>query len=377
MFNRVFSIIRKETRELLRDPVYLGLAFIVPMVLMLLFGYGLSMDVKHLPIAFVDHDRSTISRDYIDGFVHSEYFDFLGVLENNAQAEEGIKSGRTRVIIDIPPDFGRQLTGNQPVAVGVTIDGSFATRAEVIRAYVLAIHALYNERLLTDFLMRRGTTTGSMLPVQMDMTVWYNPSLESINFVVPGMMVLILMLYPALLGALLVVREKEAGTIFNFYASPVFRWEILLGKALPYIIVAFLDYLMIYAMSIWLFDVRFIGDFWVLSSAALLYSICSIGIGLLISVLTRTQLAAMLITFLTTMTPAFNYSGFMTPVSSMDATGQFIAHLIPATYFMGIVRGTYLKGLGFDFFWPDLLALGIYTIVLYSLSWLFLKKRIG
>lgn len=377
MFNRVFSIIRKETRELLRDPVYLGLAFVVPMVLMLLFGYGMSMDVKHLPIAFVDHDRSTFSRDYIDGFVHSEYFDFIGVLENNAQAEEGIKSGHARVIIDIPPDFGRQLTGNQPVVVGVTVDGSFATRAEVIRAYVIAIHVLYNERLLSDFIMRRGTATGPIMPVQMDMTVWYNPSLESINFVVPGMLVLILMLYPALLGALLVVREKEAGTIFNFYASPVYRWEILLGKALPYIVVAFLDYLMIYAMSIWLFQVRFIGDFWVLSSAALLYSICSIGIGLLISVLTRTQLAAMLITFLSTMTPAFNYSGFMTPVSSMDATGQFIAHLIPATYFMGIVRGTYLKGLGFDFFWPDLLALGIYTLVLYGLSWLFLKKRIG
>ena len=377
MFNRVFSIIRKETRELLRDPVYLGLAFVVPMVLMLLFGYGMSMDVKHQPIAFVDHDRSTFSRDYIDGFVHSEYFDFIGVLENNAQAEEGIKSGHARVIIDIPPDFGRQLTGNQPVVVGVTVDGSFATRAEVIRAYVIAIHVLYNERLLSDFIMRRGTATGPIMPVQMDMTVWYNPSLESINFVVPGMLVLILMLYPALLGALLVVREKEAGTIFNFYASPVYRWEILLGKALPYIVVAFLDYLMIYAMSIWLFQVRFIGDFWVLSSAALLYSICSIGIGLLISVLTRTQLAAMLITFLSTMTPAFNYSGFMTPVSSMDATGQFIAHLIPATYFMGIVRGTYLKGLGFDFFWPDLLALGIYTLVLYGLSWVFLKKRIG
>ena len=377
MFNRVFAIIRKETRELLRDPVYLGLAFVVPMVLMLLFGYGLSMDVKHLPIAFVDHDRSTFSRDYIDGFVNSEYFDFIGVLENNAQAEKGIKSGHTRVIIDIPPDFGRQLSSNHPVAVGVTIDGSFATRAEVIRAYVIAINALFNERLLSNFIMRRGTAQGPMMPVQMDMTVWYNPSLESINFVVPGMLVLILMLYPALLGALLVVREKETGTIFNFYASPVFRWEILLGKAFPYIVVAFLDYLMIYAMSIWLFNVRFIGDFWVLSSAALLYSICSIGIGLLISVLTKTQLAAMLITFLSTMTPAFNYSGFMTPVSSMDATGQFIAHLIPATYFMDIVRGTYLKGLGFDYFWPNLLALGIYTVVLYGLSWLFLKKRIG
>jgi len=193
---------------------------------------------------------------------------------------------------------------------------------------------------------------------------------------VPGMMVLILMLFPAILGALVVVREKESGTIFNLYASPVYRWEIILGKAVPYITVAFLDYLIIFAMSIFLFQVRFTGSFWVLSSAALLYSICTIGIGLLFSIIMRTQLSAMLITFLATVTPAFNYSGFLSPVSSMDQLGQFIAHLIPATYFMEVVRGVYLKGLGLGFFWPNLLALTIYTLVVYTLAWSLLIKRI-
>ena len=376
MLDRSRAIIRKETRELLRDPVYLGMAFVIPVVLMLLFGYGLSMDVKHLPIAFVDHERSPHSRDYIDSFVNSDYFDFIGVLEGPAQAEHWMRSGRARVIIDIPPDFGRKLTSNKATAVGVTVDGSFPTRAGVIIAYVTIINAQTNERLLSRYVSRLGGSAQLFAPIQVNTSFWYNPTLESNNMIVPGMLVLILMLFPAILGALVVVREKESGTIFNLYASPVHRWEIILGKAVPYITVAFLDYLIIFAMSILLFQVRFTGSFWVLTSAALLYSICTIGVGLLFSIIMRTQLSAMLVTFLATMTPAFNYSGFLSPVSSMDAQGQFIAHLIPATYFMEVVRGVYLKGLGLGFFWPNLLALTTYTLVVYSLAWLFLNKRI-
>jgi ABC-2 type transport system permease protein len=377
MLERSRAIVRKETRELVRDPVYLGMAFIVPIVLLLLFGYGLSLDVKHLPVAFLDHDRSPYSRDYIDGFVHSEYFDFIGLADDEEEADRWLRSGRARVIVDIPPDFARRLAGNRPAAVGVTVDGSFPTRANVILAYVTAISAQYNEELLAAYAQRIGAGSALAQPLAMDVSVWYNPSLESMNMVVPGMIVLILMLFPAILGALVVVREKEAGTIFNFYASPAARWEIVLGKAVPYVAVAFLDYLIIYAMSIWLFGVRFVGSFWVLSAGALLYSACTIGIGVMFSALMRTQLAAMLVTFLATMTPAFNYSGFISPVASMDAIGRFIAHLIPATYFMGMVRGVYLKGLGFGFFWPDLLALAAYAAIVYGLAWLFLKKRIG
>jgi len=375
MFERTRAILMKETRELLRDPVYLGLAFVVPIALMLLFGYGLSADVTHMPILFVDHDRSVFSRDYMDGYTHSDYFDLVGVSNDAGEVEQWLRSGKARVIIDIPSDFSRKITAGESVALGVTVDGSFAQRAEVMVAYVEAIHGLYNQRLLEQALSRNGRSLA--LPVQMAVSVWYNPALESKNFIVPGMMVIILMMFPAILGALLVVREKEAGTIFNYYASPARRIEIIIGKALPYIGVIFLDYLILFAMSIGLFGVRFIGSFWLLSVSALLYSICTIGIGLLISVLTRTQIAAMLITFLATVTPSFNYSGFMTPVASQDNIGQFVAYLLPATHFMDMVRGAYLKGLGFAFYWPNLLALTVYSLLLYGLAWLFLKKRIG
>ena len=377
MLERVPAIAIKETRELLRDPIYLGLAFVIPMIMILLFGFGLILDIKHLPVAFVDHDGSPWSRDYRDRFVHSEYFDLVGVLDSRTEIDEWMRTGRARVIIDLPPEFGRDLARGRPVAVGVTVDGSFPNRAAIITGYVSAINALYNQQLLTDLASRRGLAATSLLPVQANLSVWYNPTLESKNAVVPGLLVLILMLFPALLGALLIVREKETGTIFNLYASPTGRLEIILGKLLPYLAVAMLDYLMIFAVSRWIFEVRFTGSFLVLTAGAVLYSVCTIGIGLLISVLMRSQLAAMFTTLMVTMTTAFNYSGFITPVASMDAVGQFIAQLIPATHFMTVVRGSYLKGFGFGYYWPQLGALALYTLVLYSLAWLFLKKRIG
>ncbi len=377
MLERVPAIAAKETRELLRDPIYLGLAFVIPMIMILLFGFGLILDVNHLPVVFVDHDASPWSRDYRDRFVHSEYFDLIGVLEHRNEADEWLRTGRARVIVDVPPDFGRDLARGRGTEVGVTVDGSFPNRAAVIIGYVTAINGLYNQQLLVDFAERRGQPGTSLLPVQVNTSVWYNPTLESKNAVVPGLLVLIMMLFPALLGALLIVREKESGTIFNLYASPTGRLEIILGKLLPYLAVAMIDYLLIFALSRWVFEVRFTGSFLVLTAGALLYAVCTIGIGLLISILTRSQLAAMFTTFLVTLTTAFNYSGFITPVASMDAVGQFIAQLIPATHFMTVVRGSYLKGFGFGYYWPQLSALALYTLVVYVLAWLLLKKRIG
>ena len=380
MFERVLAIIIKEWRELVRDPVYLGLSFIVPILLLLLFGYGLMLDVKHLPLVFLNADPSPVSRDYIDRYVHSEYFDLIAVTTQDDEAAHLLKTGDARVVIELPSDFTRRITAQEPVAVGVTIDGSFPSRGEIIEVYVTVINGLYNQDLLAQWLATRGMTTlvdaDTLLPVSMNMSVWYNPALESKNFIVPGMIVLIMMIFPALLGSLLIVRERESGTIFNFFASPVKRWEIIAGKALPYIGVAFTSFMIMFAMSLWLFQVRFIGSIPVLFTGALLYSICTIGIGMLISVITRSQLAAMLMTFIFTVTPAFNYSGFMAPIASQDAVGQFVAGLIPATYFMDVLRGTYLKGLGFDYYWPGFMTLALYSVLVYGLTGFLLKKKI-
>ena len=375
--DRALAIARKESRELLRDPAYLGLAIVVPLLLILLLGYQLSLDVKGILVAVVDHDRSRWSREYVDGLVHSEYFRLVGVLDSPEAAREWVRSGRARVVIDIPPDFGRRLSAGRPATLGVTVDGSFPARGQIGTGYVEAINALYNQRLLREHLARHGAGDDRLWPVQMELAVWYNPTLESKNFIVPGMLVVILMIFPPLLSALLIVRERESGTILNLYCSPAGRWDILAGKALPYVAVSFLDFLLIFAASIWLFRVRFVGAVWVLVAGALLYSVCTVGLGLLISTLTRSQLAAMLATFLGAVAPAFTFSGIFTPPASLDAVGRFVSRLIPATYFMDIVRGSYLKGGGVVAYVPSLLILMLYCVVIYVAAWLALRKRLG
>jgi len=375
--DRVFAIARKETRQLLRDPVYLGLAFAVPLMLLILLGYQLSLDVKGLLVAVVDRDRSVWSRWYVDGFVNSEYFRLVARLESEAEAREWIRSGRARVVLDIPPDFGRRLSANETVAVAVTVDGSFPSRGQISLGYVEAVSTLYNQQLLGAWLVEHGRRGGQVLPVQMEMSIWYNPTLESKNFIVPGMLVIVLMIFPPLLSALLIVRERESGTILNLYCSPASRWDVLAGKALPYIAVSFLDFLVIFGVSVWLFQLRFVGSAWLLSGAALLYSTCTIGLGLVISALTRSQLAAMLATFLVAVAPAFTFSGIFAPVASQDAVGRFVARLIPATYFMDVVRGAYLKGGGAAPYAPDVVALVVYAVVVYTVAWLALRKQVG
>jgi ABC-2 type transport system permease protein len=375
--DRVLAIARKEIRQLLRDPVYLGLAFAVPLLLLILLGYQLSLDVKGLLVVVVDHDRSVWSRQYVDGFVNSEYFTLVARLESGAEAHEWIRSGRARVVLDIPPDFGRRLGANETVAVGVTIDGSFPSRGEISLGYVEAVSALYNQRLLRAWLLAHGRRGSQVSPVQMDLSVWYNPTLESKNFIVPGMLVIVMMIFPPLLSALLIVRERESGTILNLYCSPVSRWDILAGKALPYIAVSFLDFLVIFSVSVWLFQLRFVGNAWLLSATALLYSACTIGLGLVISSFTRSQLAAMLATFLIAVAPAFTFSGIFAPVASQDAVGRFVSRLIPATYFMEVVRGAYLKGGDAASYAPDVMALAAYATVVYTVAWAALRKRIA
>jgi ABC-2 type transport system permease protein len=375
--DRVLAIARKEARQLLRDPVYLGLAFAVPLLLLVLLGYQLSLDVKGLLVAVVDRDRSVWSRQYVDGFVNSEYFRLVARLESEAEAREWIRAGRARVVLDIPPDFGRRLGASETVAVGVTVDGSFPARGQIALGYVEAVSTLYNEQLLRAWLAEHGRRGGQVLPVRMEMSVWYNPTLESKNFMVPGMLVVVMMIFPPLLSALLIVRELESGTILNLYGSPASRGDILAGKALPYVVVSFLDFLVIFTVSVWLFQLRFVGSAWLLSAAALLYSISTIGLGLLISALTRSQLAAMMATFLVAVAPAFTFSGIFAPVASQDAVGRTVARLIPATYFMNVVRGAYLKGGGAAPYAPDLAALAVYAIVVYTVAWLALRKRVG
>jgi ABC-2 type transport system permease protein len=377
MFSRVSAIVLKETREILRDPIYLGLAIVVPALVMTLLGLGFVLDVKNLPVAFYDQDHSPLSRDYIYSFTNSEYFKLVTFATDLDNVDELLQSGKVRAVVIIPPDFSRELNDGKRATVQILVDGSFATRALIVSGYMAAIDGQFSARMASEYLVRRGITRTSLLPVDVEGRVWFNPSLESKNSIVPGFLVISLMFYPGLLASLVIVREKERGTIFNLYCSPVSRWEVIVGKAIPYIGLAFVDYFLLFALCLFVFHARFVGSFLVLTIAALLYIACCIGLGLVISVFCRTQVAAMLITFVGLMTPSMLFSGMITPIASMDRSAQAISHLIPASYFMGMVRGVFLKGLGISYYLTDFLTLGLFALVVYGIAMLAFRKKVG
>lgn len=377
MRSRVAAIVLKEAREIVRDPIYLALAIVVPLVVMTLLALGFVLDVKHLPVAFVDQDRSSLSREYMYSFTNSEYFRLVRFASDPADVDRLLQSGEVRAVVIVPPGFSRTLNAGRHATVQVLVDGSFASRALVVTGYVAAVNGQFGARLLAEHLARQGAVAAAAVPVSVDGRVWFNPSLETKNSIVPGLLVISLMFYPGLLAALVVVREKERGTIFNLYCSPVARWEVIVGKAIPYIGLAFVDYCLLFAMSLFVFHVRFVGNVFVLTIAALLYIVCCVGLGLVISVACRTQVAAMLITFIALMTPSILFSGMITPVASMDRQAQAISRLIPASYFMGMARGVFLKGLGLSYYRGELLTLAALAALVYGIAILGFRKRSG
>jgi ABC-2 type transport system permease protein len=377
MHSRLIAIIRKETREILRDRIYLGLAIGVPLIITVLLGLGFILDVKNLPVALYDQDRSPLSREYIYSLTNSEYFHFVGFIDSAAQVDQMMQTGTVRAVVVIPPDFSRKLHAQKSASIQILIDGSFPSRAEIVQGYLAAINAQFNIGLLSAYLQREGLITQTVLPISVEGRVWYNPSLEAKNSTIPGLLVITLMFYPSLLASLVVVREKERGTIFNLLCSPVRRWEVIVGKAIPYIGVAVVDYVLLLILCIGVFQPRFVGSYFVLTAGAVLFVTVCVGLGLLISVWCKTQVAAMLLTFIGLMTPSMLFSGMMTPIASMDPSAQLISRLIPASYFMGMARGVFLKGLGFFHYASDLLTLGIYGTIVYLIAIFAFRKRMG
>jgi ABC-2 type transport system permease protein len=377
MHSRVLAIVRKETREVLRDPTYLALTIAVPVLVMTLLALGFVLDVKNLPVAFYDADRSPLSREYMASFTNSEYFRLVTMAASDAELNRLIESAEVRAGVVIPGDFSRRLNAGEPATVQVLVDGSFPSRALVASGYITALDAQFSAKLLAAYLARKGLVQANLVPVSVDGRVWFNPSLETKNSLVPGLLVISLMFYPSLLAALVVVREKERGSIFNLYCSPVSRWEVIAGKAVPYIGLAFFVYFLLFALSLFVFHVRFVGNPLVLTVAALLYITACIGFGLVISVFCTTQVAAMLVTFIALMTPSMLFSGLMTPISSMEPSAQAISRFIPASYFMAMVRGVFLKGLGFGQYAYDMLTLAVFALVVYTVATLGFRKRAG
>ncbi|HND24875.1 MAG TPA: ABC transporter permease [Rhodocyclaceae bacterium] len=377
---RIVSLAWKEWREIVRDRLFFALAFFVPTLLMVLFGFGLTLDVENLPFAVVDQDRSAASRDYAYRFVSSRYFDFKGQVEDVRQLDRLLADNSIRLALVIPPRFGEHLARGEPAPVQVLIDGTFPMRAQTTQGYVAAIHSAVSLDSMAQALSAlRGIPLAEaqtrVQPVKLEVRYLYNQSVKSIWSLAPKLIMLIMMLSPPFLTALGVVREKESGSIFNIYASTVSPGEFLIGKLAPYVLISFINGLLLWALAIWLYGTPFKGDPLFFALALLLYVVCTTGIGLVISMLVQTQVAAMIVASIVSIIPAVLYSGMLLPLSSLAPSALAIAHALPPMYFTNIVVGSFLKGVGWGALWRDVLVLAAYALGLFGIGYLLFTKR--
>ena len=368
---RLFAYTIREALELLRDPIRLGFALLGTAFLMLLFGFGITMDVDSLSFAVLDHDQTPESRAYLEELRGSRYFVEKAPILDYGDLEKRLKSGAVTAAVEIPPNFGRNIKKGVPVEVGAWVDGAMPFRAETIRGYLQGVH----QQFLSDLAMRSRGTAGASLPAEIETRFRYNQSFDSVYAMVPGTMALLLVLIPAILMALAIVREKELGSITNLYVTPVTRIEFLLGKQLPYIAIAMVNFAVLFLMAMFVFGVPLKGSFLTLVLGVLLYVTTTTGIGMLISAFTRSQIAALFGTAILTSVPATQFSGMLSPVSALSGPAAIMGRGFPMTYFLKISVGTFTKGLGLQDLGASLLALAIFIPVLTLLSLILLGKQ--
>lgn len=359
---RLLSYSRREAMELRRDPIRATLALLGTALLMFIMGFGINMDVERLTFAVLDHDRTTTSQSYALDVSGSRYFTEKPPLTGHEDLERRMRGGEIGLAIEIPPNFARDLKRGARPQVAFWIDGAMPTRADTIQGYVQGIHANFLERLV-----RESPEPAPAPLAEVAVRYRYNPDVQSLPAMVPAMIPILLMMIPAMLTALSVVREKELGSIVNFYVTPVTRLEFLIGKQLPYIGLGMVNFAMLVALAALFFDVPVKGSLPALSLGALLYVTCSTGLGLLISSVLKSQIAAIFGTAIATLLPAIQFSGLFHPVSAMQGAGALIGDLYPTTHFLTISRGVFNKALGLAELWPYfvplLLAIPLLTLV--------------
>lgn len=374
---RLLAVASKETREILRDPITVGVAIFLPLVMMFLFTYAITLDVREIRMAVLDEDGSAESREYVAGFLNSRYFRLYATVGSFREGERLLDEGAVRVALLIPSGFARDLAQGIPTQVQTILDGSIANTAIMALNYVAAINESYNGRLQSQYMARQHGIAGTEPAIRADPRVRYNPDLRSEHFIVPGLFAVILMAFPPLLTALAVVRERERGSILQIYISPIRAWEFLGGKLIPYAAIAFLEMLLLLAVGNLWFHAPVRGSLPLLLVLSVLYVLCTVGIGLLISTVTRSQVVAILLSIVLTLMPAFLFSGFIAAIASMPKFFQWYTYLFPARYFMEISRGISLKGVGLERLWPEAVILLIYAAALLALASLRFHKKIG
>ena len=368
---RLWACTRRETMELLRDPIRLSFAFLGPVLLMLAFGFGISFDVENLKFAAYDQDNSMESRQLVEAFSSSRYFSEQAPIRSAAELDQRLRSGELQLVIEIPPSFGRDLMAARTPELSVWLDGAMPFRAETTRGYVTGLATQYAQ----SFMASQAASSHAPSPFTIETRFRYNQDFKSANAMVPSVIMLMLILIPAIMSAIGVVREKETGSIANFRSTPISRFEFLFGKQLPYIAVAMASFVMLALIALTVFAVPIKGPAWVLVLATLLYVSATTGFGQLISSFTRTQVSAVFATAILSIIPAVNFSGLMVPVASLSGGGRIIGMSLPPAWYQPVSVGVFTKGLGAAELWPNLVMLGFFFLLFLVVAQLALRKQ--
>jgi len=372
---RLFSLIRKEFIQIIRDPRTLALTFLMPVIQLVLLGYAATNDVRNVALAVFDQDRSAASRDLQDAFRAADYFRLDYAVGSEAELRDLIDRGLARAGMIIPPGYGDQIAAGQTAQIAFVIDGSDPTLAGTALSAATFIGQAQATALTVERLAARGQAAAVQPPLEVRSQVWYNPDLVSAYYMIPAMIGLILQFLTTILTATAIVRERERGTIEQLIVTPIRAWELVVGKLAPYVIIAFIDTVEILVAGVLIFGVPINGSLPLLLVLCGLFLVSTLGIGLFISTISNTQQEAML-SAMFTMLPTIFLSGFFFPLAAMPAVLQWVSYAVPLRYFLIVVRGIILKGVGVEALLPEVIALSIFAIVIMGGAALRFRKRL-
>jgi ribosome-dependent ATPase len=370
---RLWAYARRETVELLRDPIRLAFAVFGPIILMLAFGYGISFDIENLQMAAFDQDDTPESRQLLDGFSGTRYFSVQPPVTSASEGERRLRSGDTQIVVEVPSGFGRDLLNGSRPEVDASVDGAMTFRGETSRSYVTGVVRKQGEELQKQ--LRRAGSPNAWSDGDIQTRFRYNQAFLSVNAMVPSVFMLMLCLIPAIMSAIAVVREKETGSIANFRSTPITKLEFLLGKQLPYAGVAMVNFIFLFLMAIFLFAVPIKGSFLTLLIGTIIYVVSTTGFGQLISSFTRTQVAAVFATAILSIVPAVNFSGLFAPVSSLSGGAKILGLTFPSAWYQPVTVGVFAKGLGMPDLWRNIAAIAIIALAYLVLSLVLLRKQ--
>ena len=378
MNSRILPIMKKEFIEVWRDPRSLSFILIMPVLMLLLYGYGISSDVKRVPLVVFDRDGSPPARELVSRFTSADYFVVTARAESLRDLRSAIDRGQAKVGLMIPEDFSRNLGAGRPAPIQFVVDGSDSNTASIAIGNIASIGKsleMYPQDLRPHALVTQGMDR--LLPIELRTWVWYNPELKSSNFLIPGLTAVILMMLAALLTSLTVAREWERGTMEGLIASPLHPYELMVGKILPYVLIGLVAVVFILLVAVFWFRVPMRGSLTLLIVSSTIFLLGALGIGLFLSAATKNQQVAFQLSILATMLPALLLSGFFYPIENMPPVLQAITAIIPARYFLVIIRGIFLKGVGLAVLWSELLYLSAFALFMLIASSAKFHKRLG